>query len=193
MLFDATRIELHCRPFVGIISSSKISTTCPWWKHFLIKIQDSTSWNTNKLRHRSFHEIAATKLWEISRKTYVVELPFIKTTLQRLFSKWSQGKRCSKRTLCITASLKFCIPEIQEKTKTSSKKNIFWERSEIARKLQWKRSFTELHWIYFIKLARLVYRTNTLLKNTSYISWGVFKNIGKFSILSNLIFSIYHS
>ena len=89
-------------------------------------------------------EIDATKLWKKTRKTYVVELPFIKTTLQILFTKWSQRKTCSKRTLCIDTSLKVCIPDIPTSTKTNSKKNIFWERSEIARKLAWKRSIKNL-------------------------------------------------
>ena len=73
---------------------------------------------------------------------------FVKSTLQIHFWKWSRRKRCSKRTLCIAAPfsliLKVCSPEIPTSTKTGSKKNVSWERSEILQKLPWKRSIMKL-------------------------------------------------
>ena len=51
-----------------------------------------------------------------------------------------------------------------------------------------------LQWNYSIKVARLLSRIYTLLKkSSSYISRGVFETLGKLSILSNSICSIYYS
>ena len=111
------------------------------------------------------------------RKNIRSGAPFYKNYTTDIFLEVITKEKMFKKTLCITASLKVCIPEISASTKTSS--NVFWERSEIAWELAWKTSIMRL----FIKVVRLLSRTYTPLKNTSYISRGVFENLGKFSIL----------
>ena len=69
--------------------------------------------------------------------------------------------------------LKVCSSGIPTSTKTSSKKNVSWERSEIPWKLSWKRSVMKL---FFWSSRRVVFET-----------------LGKLGILSNSICSIYDS
>ena len=151
ILFDATRIGIHSRLFAGIISSPKITKNCPWWNHFLIKIQGSTSWNTTNLCDRSFHESAFKYLQQKFQKhweKYVVELSFSETVLQMLFWKWSQRSRYSKRSLCIASSFFSNVKGLQCRNSNLNKNRLqekyFWECSEIARKLAWKRSTMKL-------------------------------------------------
>ena len=125
-----------------------------------------------------------------------MELSFIKTTLQIHFWKWSQRKRCSKRTICTAAPfslmLKVCSPEIPTSTKTGSKKNVSWERSEIPRKYP-----GVLEWSYSIKVAGLLSRTYPLLKKKLFIyfSGGVWnsrkiKHFVQFDLFNILLTSI---
>ena len=107
-----------------------------------------------------------------------MELRFIKTILQIVFWMWSQRKRCSKRTLCISARSAF--QKFWLKKKTSSKKNIFWQRSEIAQKLAWKRSIMNL--FYCVCLKRITLCSYLCFSSSPFscFSASLIWNIGEF-------------
>ena len=73
---------------------------------------------------------------------------FYKSYTTDTFLEVITKEKCSKRTLCtagpFSLMLKACSPEIPPSTKTGSKKNVFWECSEIPRKLSLKSSIMKL-------------------------------------------------
>ena len=78
--------------FLGIISSPKISTNCPWWNHFLIKIQGK-----KVLEHyviNSVIDLFMTVLWNSCNKT-----------LENIQKNISSGahfyKNCTKDTFLV--------------------------------------------------------------------------------------------
>ena len=66
-MFDATRITIYFRLFVGTILSPKISTKCLWSNHFLIKIQKSKRPRTLP---NSFVDLFMRVLWNSCNKTF---------------------------------------------------------------------------------------------------------------------------
>ena len=122
-----------------------------------------------------------------------MELPFIKTTLQILFWKWSQKKMLKKNPLdsCIFFS---SVKGLQSRNSDFNKSRLqekcfprsFWNSSETCQE--------EVYNEVILLKSQDYYLEPTLSKKTtSYISRGLFKSLRKLSVSSNLICLIHHS